>query len=150
MHKKEGKFLSTNTVNSKESIQLGLVKTINVGVRDGHGGESKYWPLCDDRYFPSKGSKRYLDFNAWWEEVVFLTPNASLTRQDLVLQMANKDGGAHVDAKVEEKYDRFRNSWVAGSSLVGIKSGTVRGYDNIPTYPAIRQIAFELLASLQP
>jgi hypothetical protein len=62
--------------------------------------------------------------------------------------VANKDGGAHVDKVVEDRYDQFRKSWSGGSTLVGIRSGTPRGYDNIPTYPAIRQIAHEFLHSI--
>ena len=74
----------------------------------------------------------------------------SLTRKDLVLAIANKDGGVHFDNKVQKKYDEFRYSWSGGSTLVGISSGNKRGYDNIPTYPAIRQIGYELLKTLKP
>jgi hypothetical protein len=79
---------------------------------------------------------------------VFSDDSSHLTRKDLVLAVANKDGGAHFDAEVEDRYDLFRKTWSGGSSLVGLRSGRNRGYDNIPTYPAIRQIAHELVQSL--
>lgn len=149
--KESQKYLSTNITTPKESVHLGLVRRINVGVSDGGGGEAKYWPLCDERYFPAPSTEVYLEFDKWWEEEIFVSPKSySLTRKDLVLAIANKDGGAHFDAKVEEKYDHFRKTWSGGTQLVGRNSGIGRGYDNIPTYPAIRQIAYELLTTLLP
>jgi len=148
--KKDRNYLSTNFQNKEEAVSLGLVRQINVGVKDGIGGEAKYWPLCDERYFPMRGQSTFTNFDNWWsEEEVFKSSKASLTRRDIVLSVANKDGGAHLDAKVPEKYDHFRKTWSGGSTLTGINSGIARGYDNIPTYPAVRQIAYELLSSLQ-
>ena len=149
--KKECKFLSTNFDNKQDVVHLGLVRKINVGVSDGEGGEAKYWPLCDDRYFSVPTSEKYINFKDWWEkEEVFKSCKHSLTRKDLIMTMVNKDGGAHFDKVVDEKYDNFRQTWSGGSTLVGNSSGIKRGYDNIPTYPAVRQIAHELLSSLQP
>lgn len=150
LDKKDMDFLSSNTISPHEKVHLGLVRRINVGVNDGQGGEAKYWPLCDERYFPCDESKwKYMSFNNWWGEDVFKDNNFSLTREDLVLAIANKDGGAHFDSEVEERYDNFRHNWSGGSTLVGNKSGVKRGYDNIPIYPAIRQIGYELIKTIQ-
>jgi len=143
--KKEVNYFSTNLKDENESVHLGIVRRINVGVKDGVGGEAKYWPLCDERYFGKPEENKELKFSDWWEgERVFRSSKHFLTRKDIVLSVANKDGGAHFDSEVEEKYDAFRHAWSGGSSLVGITSGIKRGYDNIPVYPAIRQIAYEL------
>ena len=151
LQKKEAlRYLSTNVNNDCESVHLGIVRRINVGVTDGVGGEAKYWPLCDETYFQSPEESNELDFSEWWEkEEVFKTKEHSLTRKDIVLSVANKDGGAHFDSEVDEKYNAFRHSWSGGSTLVGINSGIRRGYDNIPIYPAIRQIAHELLSTIK-
>lgn len=146
--KKNSQYLSTNFRTPREAVHLGLVRRINVGVNDGRGGEAKYWPLCDERYFPTpKEHFTFAQFDSWWGERVFANQKSYLTRRDLVLAVVNKDGGAHFDAEVEERYDDFRKSWSGGSSLVGRRSGAKRGYDNIPTYPAVRQMGFELLHS---
>lgn len=142
---KTGGFLSTSCHASSEPVVLGLVRRINVGVHDGVGGEAKYWPLCDERYFRAPQQSRLLPFHDWWTEVVFRNDNQYLTRGDLVLAIANKDGGAHVDSQVDLHYDEFRQTWSGGTTLVGIDSGAQRGYDNIPTFPAIRQITHEIL-----
>jgi len=146
---KSGKFLSTNLEDPKEEIHFGLVRRINVGVKDGKGGEAKYWPLCDERYFSSSRQHfHWLGFHSWWEEErVFKNDQHFLTRKDLVLAVTNQDGGAHFDGEVDERYDQFRKPSSGGSCLVGRSSGVERGYDNIPIYPAIRQIAYELLHS---
>ena len=150
LSKKGIRFLSTSTKNTKEKIHLGLVRRINVGVSDGVGGEAKYWPICDERYFPSPKEQNFTSFEDWWDiEKVFDSGKSSLTRKDLVLSVTNKDGGAHFDTKVQSNYDEFRHNWSGGSTLVGINSKLARGYDNIPIYPAIRQIGYELLRTLK-
>jgi hypothetical protein len=78
---------------------------------------------------------------------VFRIRQHTLTRKDLVLIVTNRDGGAHFDKEIDEKYVQFRNSSAIGHCLVGVHSGARRGYDNIPIYPAIRQIAYELMHS---
>ena len=146
--RKNGRYLNTNFRDTREAVHLGLVRRINVGVSDGRGGESKYWPLCDERYFPAPREHfTFVPFDNWWGERVFENQKSYLTRRDLVLAIVNKDGGAHFDTEVDERYDDFRKSWSGGSSLIGRRSGVKRGYDNIPIYPAVRQIGYELLHS---
>jgi hypothetical protein len=146
---KGGEFLSTNLEEPKKKVHFGLVRRINVGVKDGRGGEAKYWPLCDERYFSSPARHFHRPhFDSWWEgEHVFKNDRHFLTRRDLVLAVTNKDCGAHFDGEVDERHDQFRKPSSGGSCLVGIRSGVERGYDNVPIYPAIRQIAYELLNS---
>lgn len=146
--KEECSFLSTKEPTSGVPVQLALVRQINVSVQDGRGGEAKYWALCDERYFPSPSTTAMrLPFKEWWEEIVFRNADHRLSRKDLILAVANKDGGAHFDQEVETRYDAFRQTWSGGSSLIGIRSREHRGYDNIPSFPAIRQIAYEVLKS---
>jgi len=150
LNRKNIQFLSTDTISDTAPIHLGLVRCINIGVHDGKGGEARYWPHCDARYFPDKSAKKKLSFTDWWsEEKILMSGSCSLTRKDLVLAVANKDGGAHFDKRVEQKYDEFRHSWSGGTSLVGTQSRQSRGYDNIPTRPSIRQIAHELKQTIQ-
>ena len=78
-------------------------------------------------------------FEAWWNKVVVRVPSLfNLTRADLVLTMADQDGGAHVEANVEERYYdsprdgfgawQFKN-WSAetdGTPVLGAAEGSVR------------------------
>jgi hypothetical protein len=72
-----------------------------------------------------------------------------LSRKELVLAVANKDGGAHIDIKITEKFDKFRHSYSGGTTIKGSKSGIVRKFDNIPINSALRHISFELIESLK-
>lgn len=50
-----------------------------------------------------------ISFEDWWNGTIFTTntqknSGTSLTRRELILTMANQDGGAHVDPRVEENY----------------------------------------------
>jgi len=146
--RKNGQYLNTNFRDPREAVHLGLVRRINVGVNDGRGGEARYWPLCDERYFPAPRERfTFVPFDNWWGERIFENQESYLTRRDLVLAIVNKDGGAHFDTEVDKRYDDFRKVWSGGSSLIGRRSGVKRGYDNIPIYPAIRQMGYELLYS---
>lgn len=137
LHKKEIKFISTNSESENYPVHLGLVRRINVGVTDGVGGEAKYCPLCNEKYFLMPKYKRRIEFENWWsKEKIFTSSKLSLTRKDLILAVANKDGGAHFDKNVQKKYDDFRYSWSGGSTLVGISSGKKEA---MTTYPPIQQ-----------
>ena len=69
------------------------------------------------------------------------------SRRDLVLAHANNDGGARVDAKLDEPYanlSRFNSmGWIL--ELDGIQ----RMLENSVVAPSIRQIAYEVLVSLK-
>lgn len=56
---------------------------------------------------PLLGSKfTELSIAEWWErEVVFTYKGESYSREKIVCSAADKDGGAHVDAKLQEYYE---------------------------------------------
>ena len=67
------------------------------------------------RYFPKLGDNPMfnhdLPVDDWWEETVFiLDPETWVSRRDVVLNAADKDGGAHVDAALTPLYQRLVNS----------------------------------------
>ncbi|MGF9756524.1 hypothetical protein AAII07_15080 [Microvirga sp. 0TCS3.31] len=87
----------------------------------------------------------YRPFAIWWRMPVVKDALGQLhSRRDLVLERANKDGGAHVDPTVKGKYARLS------------RENSMRQYrgdeDNLvpmknPVTPAIRQIAYEVAVS---
>jgi hypothetical protein len=108
---------------------------------------AKYNPLLDRL---PHGSDRQIAFEDWWNAVVFLDKDRNtLSRKDLVLTLADQDGGAHVDKRgLEEKYNNLtrQNSlnWQASTG-----EGIWKPLTN-PHYAAIRQMAHEVLSSLIP
>ncbi|MFD4293637.1 hypothetical protein ACFWQG_10495 [Rhodococcus sp. NPDC058532] len=89
---------------------------------------------------------RYVSFDDWWNRTVLVdSQGAEFTRRDLVLELANKDGGAHIDRlKVDTHALIHSNSagWVRGGG---------GDEEPIPTpiYASVRTIAEELLLTLR-
>ena len=98
--------------------------------------------------FPS-GSDRQIAFDNWWKAVIFFDKDRnSFSRKDLVLALANQDGGAHVAQELGEKYNNLsRQNSLNWHADMG--EGTWKPLTN-PHYAAVRQIAHEVLKSLIP
>lgn len=88
------------------------------------------------------------DFEAWWSQCVFLdTQQRPISRRDLVLWVANQDGGAHVDATLNRSYaDLSRNNSLGWIFSDGTNTEPFSG----PEKAALRQVCHEVLKSLVP
>lgn len=108
------------------------------------GGEALYIPNCtNDDECPNK----WLSFNDWWNEIVLDDKVNIFSRRELVLKVANKDGGTHVDESLNEDY-----AGLTVNNSIGwfyeIENDR-HPFDNNPAYACIRQIAQEVLLSLK-
>lgn len=97
--------------------------------------------------FESNGY-RITDVINWNKGIVLTDSKQQLyTRKDVILFLANQDGGAHVDGEISERYSRLKDS-----DLTSWKSMRDEGVENDPknnaVYASMRQIAFEILQSL--
>lgn len=103
---------------------------------------SKYEPALDT--FPSNHYQ--VPVSKWWSQVVMIPkPRIKITRKSLVLSAANKDGGAHVDKKLNKEYEELSKEGAAGYFGYG---------DSSPLEPtkdvhlvSLRQLGWELLNS---
>jgi len=99
-------------------------------------------------FLPPKSPPRWISFEEWWNGIIFVDRKDNKTsRKDLILAVANKDGGAHVDPVLNEKYaDLSRRNSLAW------RFSSVRGDAPLegPEKATIRQIAHEVLKSLNP
>jgi hypothetical protein len=112
---------------------MGRVETTPKGTR--------YYPKLEGNPF----SRREAPVEAWWNETVFvLDPHTWVSRRDVVLNAADKDGGAHVDAALTPLYQRLVNSGDLGCFLDehGVEA-PITGHH----YVALRQMGHELLNS---
>ncbi len=96
--------------------------------------------------------ERSVPFNTWWfREVVYLSKSDDLkiTRKDLVLGAANKDGGAHVDVALEPQYEQV----LAGLGWSMRISPDNESSQSVPCrhdhLAALRQMRYEVLNSPQ-
>jgi len=91
---------------------------------------------------------RQVSFEQWWHGVIFVDRGGhETTRGDLILAIANKDGGAHVDPVLDEKYANLSRRNALAWRFSGPRGDVpLTG----PEKAAMRQIAHEVLKTLNP
>lgn len=116
------------------------VARLKIGI--GQASEATYEPLFDR----DPELHRLIPRNEWWAEHVYLFNDVLVSRRDIVLAAANRDGGAHVDASLPAAYETIRDGLFCLDHEV---DGAV--VESIPVTGGhlsdLRQIAFEVLNS---
>ena len=136
---KLNKVTMSGGVFNEKTPYIGIVGKEVTG--NSEGIVIKYFPI----YQEWKNYHSIIDFNSWWNSEIYDNRNGyTLTRKKLILNVANKDGGAHID-ELEPGYNSFKNKNILQFKV----NGTLQGFDNIPAYPAVMQIAWELLTSIK-
>ena len=85
----------------------------------------------------------FMTFGDWWNEIIFDDHKNRFTRRDIILFIANQDGGAHVDPELKESY-----AMLTKMNSLGWSDSNEEAPANNPAYQAIRAIANELIISL--
>lgn len=106
--------------------------------------DAVYEAPLDDTPLGMNHSKPFED---WWNKLVFASPDGNgFTRKKLVTDLANKEGGTHVDPKLNSKFEKLTNGDYLNIQFVTEEEASY--IENAPAY-AMRQIAFEVICSLQ-
>lgn len=115
-----------------------------VGLRIGEGNGSYYAPLDN---LPHRRPSKYIPFSDWWNKVVIADSHRNkFNRRDLILALANKDGGAHVDPDLDQAYaDLTRNNSVGWIFSNGKNE---RPIEKVELF-SVRQVAHEVTCSIQ-
>ena len=132
----------TGLLQSLDLVQTSIISTMTYGV----GGPAllgvRYYAGVPTFFAPLGNATGTKPFDQWWNEVVLKDRDgAVLTREGIVLQVADKEG-AHADPKVPAAMYNLAKGISAG---VTVGAGQNVEYANDPRKPAIRQIAHELL-----
>lgn len=85
------------------------------------------------------------NFGDWYKSEVYNDGIFSITRQKLIETIAEQDGGVHVDSGIEKDYIIFKKK----DSLKVMVNGDIAVFDNNPAFVSLRQISYEVLASLE-
>jgi hypothetical protein len=100
------------------------------------------------RYFANLGQPQgFTGFDEWWNGLVLVNKNEGVrhTRADVVLAVANQDGGGHVDPKLREPYASLSRA----NSMGWRKGDTEQNpFENGPELQLVRTVAHELGISL--
>jgi hypothetical protein len=122
---------------SNKMTHSGLVQ-MSLGARG-----SKSLPLLDDGPF-----SRAVSFELWWNGIIFVDKDRNeFSRKDIVLSLANKEGGAHVDNKLDKKYADLRKNNSLGWFDVTTDGKQTPSADQVPA--TMRQITHETLKTLK-
>ncbi|MBI3401128.1 MAG: hypothetical protein HY048_06880 [Acidobacteria bacterium] len=97
------------------------------------------------RYVPSLNTwpTQLVSFDRWWNRVILADlKRREISRCRLILAVANKDGGAHVDPELDDIYAELsRQNSMGQSHIRGDSQQPVLGVD----HASVRQVAHELL-----
>lgn len=118
---------------------LGLVAKVN------QGNSLIAVPLFNQHLPEWYGGYSKLAFDDWWTSIIIENKGHKLTRSELILKIANKDGGAHVDPYLPANYYVTKKSELQ-LNIMGIETNFER---NI-VYASVAQIGWELLNSIEP
>jgi hypothetical protein len=87
------------------------------------------------------------EFCTWWDGIAIKQGSTIHRRCDIILAVADMDGGAHVDPGLEVQYAKLSREYTSVWHVqVGQNVGTV---ENGPELPIVRQCAFELELTLK-
>jgi len=91
-------------------------------------------------------------FPDWWGSTVLIVPHPSerrpvpFSRRNLVLTVANQDGGAHIDPQLDETYYTLTRGNLMGELAI---NGKPVSWEADPVPAHIRQITHEVLKTLE-
>jgi hypothetical protein len=138
-----------NSVYDKYSkdnkVQIKHIGHYNGLANTQFGGTLKWVPLCYtfNNFVPGK-----IPFEKWWGEQVVMSDlrNVEYKRKDIILLVADKDGGAHIDEKLPDDYAKITRGNALG--WIFTRNGQ-KLFQGNPFPACIRQIAGEVLNSLE-
>lgn len=92
-------------------------------------------------------SPRWISLVDWWNKPVIKDKDGrKFNRRDLILNVADTDGGAHVDPDLDEAYMSLSRENSIGWVFT---TGNIETPLDGPELPCIRQIAYEVIESLK-
>ena len=111
------------------------------------GGEGSYIPRVLAPPNPNK-LERKIRFVDWWNKPVLKDKNKQFfNRRELILNVSDTDGGAHVDPDLDESYLEFSRNNSIG--WVFTKDNIDHAFRGRPELACMRQIAHEVLSTLK-
>jgi len=93
-----------------------------------------------------KYDNHLLEVDAWWSQVIFIVDGNQVTRRQLALWAAEKDGGAHADSQLTPGYEAIFRMWTSASMGSPPNKLTVVPHQHLF---ALRRFALKVLASAE-
>ncbi len=108
--------------------------------------QNTYEPKLENS--PSGLNGSWQGFQHWWPSQVVLKDKnkKEFSRKDLILNLSNKDGGAHVDQKLTPDFAKLLK--LNSTGWQKMENGKFSDFDNNCVYASVRQIGYEVLKSI--
>lgn len=119
-------------------------------INDSKGFRGEYVPKLEE-YLKTGGEEDWRSLNDWWEGLIIKDQQKNMfSRRELVLHVADTDGGAHVDKSLDKNYISLSRGNSLGFHTIEKRPYEVEQRNNIKhiELASIRQIAFEVISSL--
>lgn len=112
------------------------------------GGKGVSYKVPADKIPPPPGQRHKIRlFPEWWNEPIIITKGFSFCRRDIVLNLSNKVGGAHVDPELDAAFaELLRDNPLGLTGAVG--DDEPRKVPDIELH-SMRQIAYEIIKSIE-
>ncbi len=146
-HLGKNKIKFYNTAENYESGLASKLKLVSLTIRgeSNHINEAFYKAHLDN--WPPSGKIIKIEFLQWWNQIIIddLKGN-KFSRKDLIITVANEDGGAHIDPKLDAAYADLTKFNSLGYVL--ISDNREKPFLIGAELASIRQICHEVLKTL--
>lgn len=78
----------------------------------GGAANAKYFPMLDEK----KDTFEFVNWKEWWGQVVYVLPMGMVSRRQIILGAADKEG-AHVDSKLDPEYEAIQKGLITITSI---------------------------------
>ena len=86
-------------------------------------------------------------FQDWWTQEVWIEHPIRLTRKNIILTAADRDGGAHVDVRLTPEYEALSREGAAGTFTVQRNGAVTVTPITDAHFVCLRQMGYEVLNS---
>jgi hypothetical protein len=120
----------------------------NAGLEPYSGVDTRFLPRFSNS---PENTFVWIQFQNWWSQPILLEPSrrgrerSVMTRRQLILNMANKDGGAHVDPRLSGTYGEITNHLFLAVSFGGTRTGQI----GAPHQASVVQVGYELFRTVK-
>ncbi len=140
------KHLNATTINLLSTtfdVPDNTIYFVGLGMRRISGSNIEYFPQLGD----GPPINQYISVNTWWNQVVMVLDSQIISRKDIVLAAANKDGGAHVDATLSIEYKTLAQDGAIGTFIYQTAGLRIETPIRDAHLVSLRQLGYELLHS---
>jgi hypothetical protein len=140
------KHLNATTINllsTAEEPSMQTVIYIGLGMMRTGPGKAEYFPQLGD----GPPINALVPVSKWWGQVVMVLNSVRISRRDIVLAAANKDGGTHVDSKLSAEYAALAKDGAVGFFVYQTEGSRTSAQIQNAHLVSLRQLGYELLHS---